>query len=110
MKLKEAAEKLGLRALTQREIDDTEVTGGYSGDLLSDVLAHAKSGSLWFTIQRHKNVIAVATAKDIAGIVVVNGVEPEQNLVEAAEKIGVPLFVTEKDAFTCAGMLYALVK
>ena len=52
----------------------------------------------------------MATAKDIAGIVVVNGVEPEQNLVEAAEKVGVPLFVTEKDAFTCAGMLYALVK
>jgi len=110
MKLKEAVEKLGLKALTRRDFNDTEVNGGYSGDLLSDVLAHAGSGSLWFTIQRHKNVIAVATAKDIAGIVVVNGVEPEQNLVEAAEKVGVPLFVTEKDAFTCAGMLYALVK
>ena len=110
MKLKEAVEKLGLRTLTRRDIDDTEVTGGYSGDLLSDVLAHAGSGSLWFTIQRHKNVIAVATAKDIAGIVVVNGVEPEQNLIEAAEKVGVPLFVTEKDAFTCSGMLYVLVK
>jgi len=110
MTLKEAVDKLGLKPLTQREWEKTEIQGGYVGDLLSDVLAHACSGCLWFTIQRHKNVIAVATAKDIAGIVVVNGVEPEAGLVEVAEKVGVPLFATEKDAFTCAGLLYPSVK
>jgi len=41
--------------------DDTQVSGVYTSDLLSDVMAHAKDGQALVTIQAHKNTVAVAT-------------------------------------------------
>lgn len=109
MKISDVAKKLGLEYRCTGELPESDIQHGYAGDLLSDVLAHAKSGALWFTIQRHKNILAVATAKDVAGIVIVNGVEPEERLIESAEKMGIPVFTAKDDAFICSGRLYSLL-
>ncbi len=109
MRLSDIAKHLDLTTLCGNDLDEIEVGGGYAGDLLSDVLANAESGSLWFTIQRHKNIIAVATAKDVAGIVIVNGIKAEDSLIETAEKMGVPVFSAKEDAFVCSGRLYAFL-
>lgn len=106
MNLSDIAGHLGLSLLCGEDLENIEVSGGYAGDLLSDVLANADSGSLWFTIQRHKNIIAVATAKDVAGIVIVNGVKAEASLIESAEKMGIPVFSAKEDAYICSGKLY----
>ncbi|MCX6555994.1 MAG: hypothetical protein NTW95_00945, partial [Candidatus Aminicenantes bacterium] len=67
MMVKEVAEKLGLKILSVGA--DQQVTGGYVSDLLSDVIANAEEGSLWITVQRHLNIIAVAQLKKLAGII-----------------------------------------
>jgi len=71
MTLIEVVEKLGLRVLTSEDIGDAKVTGGYTCDLLSDVMGNSKTGNLWITMQTHQNILAVARLKDLAGIVIV---------------------------------------
>ena len=65
MLLKDVAGNLGLELLTASE-DGAEVVGGYASDLLSDVLANAKGGTLWVTNQKHQNVVGVAVMLGLA--------------------------------------------
>lgn len=109
MKLSTLAEELGI---TKRNtVDDTsiDIVSGYNGDLLSDVLAYAASGSVWVTIQKHKNILAVATAKDIAAIVIVNGVEPEESLLSSADAMGIPVYTTHESSYRISGKMFSLL-
>jgi hypothetical protein len=85
-----------------------EVLGGYASDLLSDVIAHAREGDAWVTLQRHVNVVAVAQLKGIAVVVLVNGREPDPDTVARAAAERVPVVSTPLAAFDAAGALYAL--
>jgi len=85
-----------------------EVTGGYASDLLSDVLANGEPGNLWITLQIHQNIVAVGSMKDFAGIILVNGREPEQDTVEKAEAENIAIMVTELSTFELVGRLYGL--
>ncbi|MDQ0287210.1 hypothetical protein J2Z49_002331 [Desulfofundulus luciae] len=85
------------------------VYGAYCGDMMSDVLARARRGSLWITIQRHRNVIAVASLVGLSGVVISGGRVPPPDTVALAEKEGVPLFSTPLDSFHAAGRLYYLL-
>jgi len=86
-----------------------EVSGGYVGDLLSDVMANSKPGQLWITRQAHQNIVAVATLKDLAGIVLALGREPDPETVERAKNEHIPLLISTLSAFDVAGKLYALL-
>lgn len=109
MKAKEIIEKLQLKALTAQKNLEVEVTGGYTSDLLSDVIANSKEGDLWITLQTHQNITAVAKLKDLAGIIIVNNREPEEDTIKKAEKENVPILCTEKGAFEISGKLYELI-
>jgi len=63
-----------------------EISTGYCGDLMSDVMAHAKPDSIWITIQAHKNSIAVALIKDINAIIFTNNVSISQEVIEKAKE------------------------
>jgi serine kinase of HPr protein (carbohydrate metabolism regulator) len=109
MKLKEIIEKLQLKVLTSQENLDAEVTGGYTSDLLSDVIANSKEGNLWITLQTHQNIIAVAKLKDLSGIVIVNNREPDEDTLQKAKEENVPLLVSEEMAYEVSGKLYELI-
>jgi hypothetical protein len=87
-----------------------EVRGGFSGDLLSDVIANCKEGDVWITRQIHQNIIAVASLRDIAGIILVQGNEPAQDTLEKAAGKGIPILVTDLSAFETAGRIYNMIK
>jgi len=108
VKLRELVEKLGLQVRAAKENLDREVTGGYSSDLLSDVLANSRQGNVWITLQIHQNIVAVASMKEIIGIILVNGREPEQETIEKAETEDIPIMVTDLTAFELIGRLYGL--
>lgn len=99
---------LELQTATQRAAVDREVRGGYASDLLSDVLAHSRHGDLWITLQTHLNIVAVASMKELAGIIIVNGRTPEADTVRKADEEGIPIFLTDLPSFEVAGKLYAL--
>ncbi|HDZ76599.1 MAG TPA: serine kinase [Candidatus Omnitrophica bacterium] len=108
MKLKEIVEKMSLEVIGTATDLDREVTGGYASDLLSDVLANAREGDLWITLQIHSNVVAVASMKGLSGIVLINNREPEEDTVKKAESENVPILVSKMPAFELVGKLYAL--
>ena len=108
MKLADLATELGLQVRSARGRLQRDVTGGYASDLLSDVIANGRPGDVWITLQRHVNTVAVASMKDLAGVILVNGREPEEDTVRKAEVEGVPLLVSSLPAFELAGRLCEL--
>ena len=74
LRLSDLCTDLKLEHLTPTLSLDREVGSALVGDLLSDVLAAAKPGDVWVTVQRHQNVIAVARVTDLAAVVLARGV------------------------------------
>jgi hypothetical protein len=108
VKLTDLVDALGLDVRSARGKLGNEVTGGYASDLLSDVIAHGRHGDVWITLQVHQNVVAVASMKELAGIVLVGGREPEEQTLRKAESEGIPIAVSNLPAFELVGRLYGL--
>ena len=87
---------------------DREITGGYTSDLLSDVMGHAESGNIWITLQTHKNVIAIASLKELAAVILIKGLEPEADMLAQAVDEGIPVLGSSNPAFEITGKLYNL--
>ncbi len=109
MKLIEIVERLQLQVLVGPDQLETEVTGGYTSDLLSDVMANSQAGNLWVTLQTHQNIIAVAKLKDLAGIIIVNNRQPDEETLQKAKEENVPLLGAGEIAFRISGKLYSLI-
>lgn len=109
MKVKDIIEKLGLRILTAPDRLDVEASGGYSSDLLSDVMANSRERNLWITLQIHENIVAVARLRNLAAVILVNNRAPEPLTLKRAEEEHIPLLSTAEPAFIIAGKLYALL-
>ncbi len=86
-----------------------EVTGGYVSDLLSDVMGNALEGDIWATLQTHKNVMAVASLKDVAAVILVKGLKPDEDMLAQANEEGIPVLGSDLETFELAGRLYALI-
>ncbi len=108
MTLKEIANRLGLKPLTALSRLSGEPSGGYVSDLLSDVMANAKAGDLWVTLQIHQNIVAVASLKEIAGIIIIGGREPEKETLAKAEEENIPILLSKLSAFEVVGRLYQM--
>ncbi|MBW1779955.1 MAG: serine kinase [Deltaproteobacteria bacterium] len=108
MTLAEIVKKLNLTVKTGAELLERDVKGGYVSDLMSDVMANANEADLWVTLQIHQNIVAVAVMKSLAGIVLINGREPETETVEKATAEGLPIMVTDMPAFELVGRLFAM--
>lgn len=108
MKLQEVVDTLSLEVKTGSSNLTKEVTGGYVSDLLSDVMGNANEGNIWVTLQTHSNIVAVATLKDLSGIIIVNNKVPDSDTMEKAEEKGIPILVTSLPAFEVVGRLYNL--
>ncbi len=89
---------------------DREISGGYTSDLLSDVMGHADNGRIWITLQTHKNVIAVASLKELAAVILIKGLEPDADMLAQAEEEGIPILGTNDQAFETTGKLFNLLK
>jgi len=109
MKLKDIIKKLDLQVLTANSNLETEVSFGYTSDLLSDVIANSQEGQLWITLQIHQNIIAVAKLKDLAGIILVNNRQPDPETLKKAEEENITLMSTKDTAFVTSGKLYQLL-
>jgi hypothetical protein len=106
--LVELANTLGLQVRSAQGGLANQVTGGYASDLLSDVIAHGRKGDLWVTLQTHVNIVAVASMKELAGIVLVNGREPDEDTLQKAVSEQIPVMVSQLPAFELIGRLYSL--
>jgi predicted transcriptional regulator len=108
MKLKQIVEELTLEVRCASHKLDTQVSGGYASDLLSDVLANTTEDNIWITMQIHQNIVGVACIKELAGIIIVNGREPEEETLKKAEQENMPIMLTKLPTFEIVGRLYKL--
>ena len=108
MELQEIIKSLSLKVETPSEDLHREVTGAYVSDMLSDVMGNSKEGFLWVTIQVHLNIIAVASLKNLSGIILVNSRVPAEDTLKKAIEEKIPIMTTPLSAFDLVGMLYSL--
>lgn len=107
--LKEIVENLGLEVRTCPEkIETTKVSGGYVSDLMSDVIANSNERDIWVTIQAHQNIVAIATLKELAGVIIANGKQPDPETIERATKENVPILLSKMTSFDVVGKLYEM--
>jgi predicted transcriptional regulator len=97
---------IGLKVISGENFLEEEVTGGYAGDLLSDVLANSKKGYVWVTLQIHQNIIAVASSKELSGIIIVNGRKPEEETLKKANEEKIPVMISNLLTYEVAGRLF----
>lgn len=106
MKVRELVEKLNLTVFSGHSGLDTEIKGGYTSDLLSDVMGNADDGYVWMTLQTHKNIMAIASLKELAAVIIVKGLKPDEATIGQSNDEGIPLLGTELETFETAGKIY----
>lgn len=110
MKVRDMISALDLQVFSGEEGLDNEVTSGYTSDLLSDVMGNINEGAAWITLQTHKNVVAIASLRDIAAVIFVKGLVPDAATVVQSNAEGIPLLGSELQAFELSGKLYEQFK
>jgi predicted transcriptional regulator len=106
--VKEILEVLSLKVLAGANLLDKQVTGGYASDMLSLVMAGAKAGNIWLTMQGHPNVAAVASLLNLAAVVVTESSPVDPLTLQRAEENGLPVLTTPLDTFSTAARMAAL--
>ncbi len=86
-----------------QEIDlDIDIQSAFAADLMSDVLALARPGTLMIT--GLTNIQIVRTA--MPAVVFVRGKKPPRETIELADKLCIPFIMTSKTMFETCGLLY----
>jgi predicted transcriptional regulator len=107
LKLSEVKNILDAEVIVGEEHLDLEVKTAFGADLMSDVLAFAKAGSLLLTGLTNSQVIRTANILDIAAIILVRGKKPSTETINLAKELKIPLLITKYILFETAGRLYA---
>ena len=110
MKVLDIVDSLGFELISGKSGLDREITGGYVSDLLSDVMGNAKEGNVWTTLQTHKNVMAIASLKDLAAVILVKGFKPDEDMAKQSNEEGIPVLSTTENTFEIVGKLYEILK
>lgn len=84
---------------------DKEIRGGYTGDLLSIVIASAKEKDIWVTVQGHINAIAVAVMVDLSAVVLAQGVKADEEMINRANMENIPLLRSSLTSFKLTVMI-----
>lgn len=109
MNLQQIIDQLDLTVLTEsRDFTSIFPAGGYSSDLLSCVMAGAKKGNIWVTLQAHLNIVAIAALNELAAIIVTEHAQPDAATIAKANQQGVILLSTSRASYETNGKLWQL--
>lgn len=109
MNLQQIIDLLDLAVLTEsRDFVSIAPTGGYSSDLLSCVMAGAKKGYIWITLQAHLNIVAVAALNEVAAIIITENAQPDAASIAKASQQGVILLSTPLSTYEINGKLWEM--
>ena len=84
---------------------DVVLSGCFAADLMSDVLAFGRHGSLLVTGLATDQVIRTAAIKRLVAVVVVEGKQVGSDMLEAAREECVPLYRTPLSKYEACGRL-----
>jgi hypothetical protein len=107
MNLQTIIDQLQLTVLTApRDFTNITPQGGYTSDLLSCVMAGAKTNNLWVTLQAHLNIVAVASMLDVTAVIITENAQPDEDTITKANQQGVVLLSTTKASYEICGLLW----
>jgi len=109
MTVKELVNKLNLKVFSGDNGLDNIITSGYTSDLLSDVMGHSNQGCIWITLQTHKNIMAIASLKDHAAVVLVKDLRPDEDTLAKSNEENIPILGTNLQTFEITGMIHQLL-
>ncbi len=109
MNLEELAKQLSLKILSYKDGLKKSISNGYASDMLSDVMANSTQDNIWITLQTHPNIVAVAHLKNLSGIIITCGRQPEVETLKKAESEKITILTTSMSAFDTAGKIYQLL-
>jgi predicted transcriptional regulator len=85
---------------------DLEIRTAFGADLMSDVLAFARSGCLLITGLSNPQSVRTAYALDIAAIVICRGKALSEKFIEIAKELNIPILLTRYIMFETCGRLF----
>jgi hypothetical protein len=101
--------KLDLSVFTdQKDFAAVHPGSGYAADLLSCVMAGAKSEAVWVTLQAHINIVAVAALAEVCAVIITEGAEPEPDVIQKANSQGITLLGTKASTYQVVGRLWEM--
>ena len=109
MNLQQIIDELELSVLTEaKDFAHIHPTGGYSSDLLSCVMAGAKMGNIWITLQAHLNIVAIAALNEVDAIIITENAHPDTASIAKANEQGVILLSTAQPTYEVIGKLWQM--
>lgn len=108
MTAKEIREKYNFKVFCESD-PGADVTGGYTGDLLSWVMGRSEKGNCWITIMSNRNVAAVAQLTEASMVVLAEDVEPDESTLDAFIENGLNLYGSSESAFSISGKVAQFV-
>ncbi len=106
MTIREVAEILEARVLMGEDRMDEPVDTACGSDLMSDVLAFVKDKTVLITGLINTHVVRTSEMLDITCIVFSRGKQPNSEILEMAEEIGITVLSTDMTTYTACGELY----
>lgn len=73
----------------------SEIKGIFCCDLLSIAMSRATAGYAWVTVMANINTLAVASLTEVSCVVIAEGIDIEQDVVEKAKDKGITVLWTE---------------
>ena len=104
--LSEVCEILEAEVFVGKEKMDRPLEAGFAADLMSDLLHLPTSGALLLSGLNNIQVLKSSVISGVGGVVLVRGKRPSKELIEEAEKHGLPLLATTFTMFTSCGRLF----
>lgn len=87
---------------------DRNISGIFSCDLLSHVIANAQEDNILITILNNINVLGVASLIDLSCVIFSHNVKPQQELIERANDLGIILIGSKKTTAEVTILLHQL--
>jgi predicted transcriptional regulator len=106
MTVNEIKEILEAKVLCCEDKCDLEVHTACGSDMMSDVLAFVKDKCVLLTGLTNTQVVRTAEMMDVVCIVFIRGKMPNDEILELAVSMGIPVLATERRMFNACGLLY----
>ncbi|MCD4818768.1 MAG: hypothetical protein K8S23_08760 [Candidatus Cloacimonetes bacterium] len=106
MKLIEIKEILEADVPTGKYDSEMEIEIGCSSDLMSEILAFGKPGSILLTSLMNIQVINTANVADIKVVCFVMGKIPNENMIKSANRNDITILTSKLTTFESCGRLY----
>ncbi len=106
MTLEQVRRILEAEIIADSDVDGAVITMACGADLMSDVLAHIKEGSLLLTGLTNLQVVRTAEMANVEAVCFVRGKRPSEETISLAHSSGIPLLATDLPLLEICGRLY----